>query len=215
MDNSLSHLNRDYKEDYLLFEDMKEDPFEQFDIWFRKSMEVYRVGSNAMFLATSDRKGRCSVRTVLLKSYDKEGLLFYTNYNSSKARDIKENPWVSAQFHWPDMHRDIRVSGNVYKVDKKISESYFYTRPRESQIAVWASHQSQKIESLSRKPLERSFQEIAEKFENEKIPYPDFWGGYLIVPECFEFWQGAKNRLHDRIVYSKNQDLWQVERLAP
>ncbi len=206
-------LNREYQDHGIHEHEMKSNPFEQFHQWFKEMVRVDSLSANAMVLATANAHGQCSVRTVLLKRYDDRGFVFYTNYNSDKAKEIQVNPWVAVNFHWPQLQRDIRIAGEIQKLDQETSRDYFYSRPRKSQIAAWASQQSGLLES--RAALEQLFQETSALHEGQEIPYPEFWGGYLIIPQRFEFWQGRSNRLHDRIVYTHGSDSWMKQRFAP
>lgn len=193
--------------------DLSSDPIEQFKVWFDNSNETNQPEANTMFLATCSKDLIPSVRTVLLKSFDKNGFVFYTNYSSRKGNDLNENPFASLLFFWKDMGRQIRAEGITEKVSKEESDLYFHSRPYESQLAALASAQSSVIEN--RDFLENKFNELKEKYKNNTIPLPDFWGGYRLVPYKIEFWQGRQNRLHDRILYSKKDDIWKIERLSP
>jgi pyridoxamine 5'-phosphate oxidase len=167
-----------------------------------------------MFLSTVDGDGRPSSRTVLLKSFDERGFVFYTNYDSIKAEDIANNPNVSALFFWSEAARQVKIRGTAEKISAQESLKYFLSRPRGSQIGAWVSAQSSVISS--RALLEEKFQELKQKFKDKDIPLPSFWGGYRVVPDQIEFWQGRRNRLHDRFQYTKKDDGgWLIERLAP
>lgn len=167
-----------------------------------------------MSLATSDRGGRVSVRTVLLKAFDERGLVFFSNYKSSKAKQLEENPQAGLLFAWLPLERQVSISGRVEKISVAESLAYFASRPLGSRLGAWVSAQSQVISS--RQLLEAKFAEMKAKFANGEVPLPDFWGGYRVVPETMEFWQGAPSRLHDRFLYSRTgKEPWTIERLAP
>ncbi len=169
---------------------------------------------NAVILSTVDSKMRPSSRTVLLKSFDDRGFVFYTNFESKKAMHVEKNPWVSMLFFWSEAARQVKIRGKAEKLPAKESLAYFLTRPRGSQIGAWVSAQSSVI--TSRSLLESKFQEIKRKFRDKDVPLPSFWGGYRVVPDQIEFWQGRRNRLHDRFQYSRQDDGdWLIERLAP
>ena len=209
----ISKLRRDY-----LFTDLDENkvkinPFDQFNVWMEEAIKADLIDPSAMILATADKNAVPAVRVVLLKRVDKEGLVFYTNYESKKGKDISENPQASLLFFWKELERQIRISGKVKKVSKKESESYFHSRPYESQLAALASKQSSIIPG--RKHLENKFDELKNEFKGKEIPLPAYWGGFKLVPESFEFWQGRENRLHDRISYLKEKNKWKIIRLAP
>ena len=166
-----------------------------------------------MTIATASKRGEPSARTVLLKEFTKDGFFFYTNYESRKARELRENPHAALLFHWPHFERQIRITGIVHKTSRKKSAEYFWSRPRESQLGAWASRQSEGI--ASRDVLDERMRELREKYKGKKIPLPPCWGGYCLVPREFEFWQGGENRLHDRLSYSLKRGRWVRVRLAP
>ena len=170
---------------------------------------------NAMSLATVDASGQPSIRTVLLKFFDRQGMVFYTNYSSRKAADMAVNPKVALLFHWVELERQLRIEGTAERVSTAESASYFLTRPRGSQLGAWCSDQSSVI--TSRQMLLAKFEEISQKFQHGEIPLPSFWGGYRVVPTQFEFWQGRVNRLHDRFAYTPDAENggWKIDRLAP
>lgn len=193
--------------------DLSDDPIEQFDRWFKEAIAAGVNEPNALSLATVSPEGEPSVRVVLLKDYDARGFTFYTNYTSHKGRDIASNPRVSAVFYWKAMERQVRVDGVAEKVAREESEAYFQTRPREAQIGAWASPQSEPIES--RAALAARFDQVRQRYPEGPIPLPPFWGGYRIVPQRIEFWQGRGGRLHDRLVYQRDGDAWRLRRLSP
>ena len=195
-------------------EDLDDDPIVQFEEWFRYACETVPMDPNAVVLSTVDSKMRPSSRTVLLKSFDEQGFVFYTNYESRKAEHIENNPSVSLLFFWSEAARQVKIRGTAEKLPAAESLKYFLSRPRGSQIGAWVSNQSSVI--TSRSLLEAKFQEIKQKFRDKEVPLPSFWGGYRVVPDEIEFWQGRANRLHDRFEYSKMPDgTWKIERLAP
>ncbi len=211
--NEISKLRKNYSLSELRKNKVLKDPFEQFLIWFHDAVKSKIAEPNAMILATADGKGIPSARVVLLKGIEPDGLKFFTNYNSSKAKELNENPNAALLFFWHELERQIRVSGKVEKISGKDSEEYFKNRPYESQIGAWASNQSEVIES--RKLLEVRFDELKTKYKDGEVPLPDFWGGYKLIPFKFEFWQGRQSRLHDRILYTKENENWKIERLSP
>jgi pyridoxamine 5'-phosphate oxidase len=195
-------------------EDLSDDPIVQFEDWFRHACETVPMDPNAVSLATVDSQNRPSSRTVLLKYFDAEGFVFFTNFESKKATQIEANPNVALLFFWSDAARQVKIRGRAKRIPTTETLKYFLSRPRGSQIGAWVSAQSSVISSRSL--LESKFQEMKEKFSNKEIPLPSFWGGYRVVPEEVEFWQGRQNRLHDRFQYTKQEDgSWAIERLAP
>lgn len=211
---NLEDMRRNYASRSLDLDDLNADPFTQFDLWMREAIEMEILEPNAMSLATADGSGRPNLRTVLLKGFDQRGLVFYTNYESAKARDITANPRVALSFTWLPLERQMIIRGTAKKITAPESLKYFLSRPRDSQIGAWASRQSEVISTRS--VLETKFAEMKAKFLRGDVPLPDHWGGYRIVPESFEFWQGRPNRIHDRFRYqSASGDGWKVERLMP
>lgn len=211
---NLEELRRNYASRSLDVGDLDPSPFVQFDRWMREAIETEILEPNAMSLATVDAAGRPTLRTVLLKGFDARGFVFYTNYGSRKAADIAANPRVALLFTWLPLERQVGVTGRAEKIGAAESWKYFLTRPRESQIGAWASRQSQVI--TTRALLEEKFAEMKAKFARGEIPLPGDWGGYRVTPESFEFWQGRPNRLHDRLVYRREDGRdWRIERLMP
>jgi len=195
-------------------EDLANDPIVQFEDWFGYACENVPMDPNAVTVSTVDSEGRPSSRTVLLKYFDEKGFVFFTNYESNKAKQIDANPNVSMLFFWSDAARQVKIRGKAERIPTAETLKYFMARPRGSQIGAWVSAQSSIISSRSL--LENKFQEMKQKFSNKEIPLPSFWGGYRVVPEVVEFWQGRRNRLHDRFQFTKqDDDSWSVERLAP
>jgi len=189
------------------------DPMKQFEQWFTDAEASGTPIPNAMILSTASKESVPSARIVLLKGFDDRGLVFFTNYESRKARELEENPRATLLFHWPESERQIRISGMVSKVSKEESEEYFKSRPHGSRIGAWASKQSSIIGS--RKELEKKMDELRKRYEGKDIPLPPHWGGYRLMPTEFEFWQGGVNRLHDRILYEKKNEGWARNRLSP
>jgi pyridoxamine 5'-phosphate oxidase len=211
---NIIQLRREYSDKALHKEDLNPNPFKQFEVWFNDAIDAQIIESNAMSLATVDEKLRPSIRTVLLKLYDEKGFVFFSNYKSKKAEDIAQNPNVALHFAWLDLQRQLRIEGDIEKVSTAESLTYFLSRPRGSQLGAWASNQSEIVSSRSL--LESKFFELKQKFANGVVPLPDFWGGYRVKPRRFEFWQGGKDRLHDRFAYEKNvKGEWEINRLAP
>jgi pyridoxamine 5'-phosphate oxidase len=210
---NIEDMRRDYTQAGLDVGDLKESPYEQFALWFEQACAAKIHEPNAMSLSTVSSQGMPSLRTVLLKNYDDRGFVFFTNYESRKAKEIAENPKVCLLFPWIGLERQVIISGTAEKIPSSESLKYFWKRPVESQIGAWASPQSRTIES--RKFLEMKFDEMKRKFADGKVPLPSFWGGFRVVPSSFEFWQGRTSRLHDRFQYSRDKDAWKVERLAP
>ena len=194
-------------------EDLKDDPIIQFEDWFRHACETVPMDPNAASISTVDSQNRPSSRTVLLKYFDEKGFVFFTNFESKKAEHIEANPNVALLFFWSDAARQVKIRGTAEKIPTSETLKYFVSRPRGSQIGTWVSAQSSVISSRSL--LESKFQELKNKFKNKEVPLPSFWGGYRIVPNQIEFWQGRRNRLHDRFQYTKQDGSWEIERLAP
>ncbi len=216
MNKKVSDIRKDYLFDKihnLTEQEILADPLKQFEIWFSDALELDAMEANAMFLATSTKEGKPSVRTVLLKGYDENGFIFFTNYSSRKGNEIDENPFASILFFWKELGRQIRIEGALEKVSREQSDEYFHSRPFDSQIAALASDQSKVVEN--RDAVDNRFNDLKEKYKDSKVPLPENWGGYRVLPERMEFWQGRQNRLHDRILFSKDNGCWKITRLAP
>ena len=210
----LTALRAKYTTRGLDIKDLNPNPFLQFELWFKQAMEADLLEPNAFSLATVGNDMMPSIRTVLLKIFDEKGFVFFTNYKSHKAKQIEENPKAAALFAWLELERQVKIEGNIEKISTTESLKYFLSRPKGSQIGAWVSHQSQIISSRSL--LEQKFDEIRRKFVKGEVPFPDFWGGYIIKPVKIEFWQGGQDRLHDRFVYElQNDNAWTISRLAP
>lgn len=190
------------------------DPYKLFEQWMNEAILSEIAEANAMNLATISSEGKPSARIVYLRGFSPAGLIFYTNYGSRKGIELREKRFASVNFYWQPLERQVRVEGKVYKISDKESDDYFASRPRESQISAWASHQSNIISG--RHEIERSVIEITKKFEDKPVTRPPFWGGLCLKPDYFEFWQGRENRLHDRIMYeADNNNNWSIYRLSP
>lgn len=209
----LGSMRREFEADGLSREDLANHPVSQFQTWFEDARAAGLLEPNAMSLATTGADSMPDVRTVLLKYFDDNGFVFYTNYQSRKARELDENPRAALLFPWIGLNRQVRIQGSVTRVSKTESLRYFMSRPRGSQIGAWVSEQSKAIRS--RGLLEQKVAEMKRKFGEGEIPLPDFWGGYRVIPERVEFWQGRPSRLHDRFEYTREGDNWRVERLQP
>ena len=210
----ISHFRREYLSGGLNRADLASDPVDQFATWFEQARKTNIADPTAMVLATVDHRGQPSQRTVLLKYFDQDGFVFFTNYGSRKADEIAVNDRVSLLFVWLELDRQVMINGFAEKISAKDSARYFVSRPRDSQVAAWVSSQSHGLSS--RQALMQKFAEMKKKFGEGKIPLPSFWGGYRVVPTEIEFWQGRENRLHDRFLYRQQDDKsWSIERLAP
>jgi len=189
------------------------DPFVQFGIWYEKRMTDTSVYPDAVSLSTSTSGGHVSSRIVLLKDFSEDGFVFYTNYNSRKGQQLTENPYAAMLFYWPESGRQVRIEGRVKKVSPGESDSYFASRPRESQLGAWASEQSTEIPD--RDFLESRIDDFAGQFHNKQVSRPSHWGGFRLIPLMFEFWQEGEFRLHDRFRYSGKGKAWKISRLSP
>ena len=211
---TLADLRREYASRALTEADALDDPIQQFSLWFGEALKSELLDTNAMTLATASRDGAPSARIVLLKGFDDAGFVFFTNYESAKARDLEGNPQACLLLFWAALERQVRISGRVSKTPSKESETYFQSRPFESQIGAWASAQSRSLDG--RAALEARYAELAAKYAGGPVPLPPFWGGYRVQPDAIEFWQGRKSRLHDRLLYTRQPNgSWTRSRLAP
>ena len=214
MNINIAAIRRDYQMQSLLEKDVDSNPFNQFNAWWDDVLKSELDEVNAMTLATASSTGIPSARIVLLKSVSEQGFVFFTNYNSNKGKELEENPNACLVFFWKELERQIRITGKVKKVSAAESDEYFLSRPEGSRIGAWASPQSQVI--ASREIIEENTAKYEAEFAAGNIIRPPHWGGYIVMPEAFEFWQGRPNRLHDRIQYSlQKEGNWKIERLAP
>ena len=207
----LSNLRKEYLQSGIVRENLKSNPVEQFSLWFSQAIDAEIIEPTAMSLATSDDS--IGIRTVLLKYFDENGFVFFTNYESKKSKQIQKNPQAAVLFPWLALERQVIIIGKVEKISNLESFKYFSSRPKDSQIGAWASEQSSRISSRS--VLIEQFASMKKKFSKGEIPLPEFWGGYRIVPQSIEFWQGRANRLHDRFIYERQENEWTISRLSP
>ena len=211
---SIAELRREYARDELNLESVYQDPFQQFHEWFNEALKAEVPEANAMTLSTVDSNGKPNGRILLLKELDEKGFVFYTNYQSRKGEELNQNPYAAITFFWVELERQVRIRGAVEKVKPETSDNYFQSRPAGSKRGAWASPQSQEIGS--KHVLSEKLQEIEQTYPDNNIPRPSHWGGYRVLPEEVEFWQGRPNRLHDRIWYGKQAgEEWTIKRLAP
>ena len=211
MIGDLSNLRKEYLKSGIVKDDLKSNPIEQFSLWFDQAIEANIIEPSAMSLATAD--DYVGIRTVLLKFFDDKGFVFFTNYESKKSKQLQNNPQAALLFPWLALERQVKIIGSVEKITKLESLKYFSSRPKDSQIGAWSSQQSSKISS--RAILVDQFAVMKKKFANGEIPLPDFWGGYRVVPQSIEFWQGRESRLHDRLIYERKDNGWDISRLSP
>ena len=212
----ISALRNEYTLKSLTRADLKNSPIDQFRLWFDQAVQTEIHEPNATILSTVDSQGHPDSRTVLLKAFDHHGFVFYTNYESKKAQQMENNPWVSLCFPWFELERQVVILGRVEKVSAAQSLKYFVSRPFGSRLGAWVSQQSKVISSRS--ILEAKLKEMERKFANGEVPLPSFWGGYCVKPNSIEFWQGGAKRLHDRFRYlriEQDEDRWQIDRLSP
>ncbi len=214
VNKDLAELRREYSTTSLRRADLAADPLQQFERWFEEALGAEVLDPNAMSVATVSTQGQPSLRTVLLKSFDTSGFVFYTNFGSHKAGEIAANPQLALLLYWHELNRQVKVIGTAERTTAEENIQYFSRRPKDSQLAAWASHQSRAISARS--VLEDKFAELKKQYANDAVPLPPFWGGFRVAPSSLEFWQGRVNRLHDRFVYSRcAAEGWSIERLAP
>lgn len=213
MDKRFFNIRREYSSSDVNHKDFHSDPMRQFNYWFKHAQTEEKYEPNAFALGTATKNGRSSTRYLLLKSYDQKGFIFFTNYESKKSQHLSENPFASMAFYWPIAERQIRIEGCVELLAAHSSDEYFNERPEGSKIGAWASPQSKPIPNRAYlEDLKRNYEEEYKLF---RVPRPKFWGGYKLIPTTIEFWQGKKDRLHDRFEYQLKDGLWIKERLAP
>ena len=210
--DKLRNLRLSYERDQLIESNISKDPFVQFTLWFDFALKAEIFEPNAMTIATAAKNGIPSARVVLLKEYDETGFTFFSNYGSRKGKELSENPFASLLFWWKEFERQIRIEGKVEKISREKSQNYFDVRPLKSRYGALASNQSEVVKD--REFLENKFTELEKKFADNP-PMPENWGGYKLVPSRFEFWQGRRDRLHDRICYEKVENNWNISRLSP
>ncbi len=213
MARSIADLRREYARARLDESTVSADPLTEFARWFEEAVQAQVMEPNAMTLATATPDGNPSARIVLLKGFDERSFVFFTDYRSQKGAELERNPAAALVFYWPELERQVRITGQASVVGRNESEVYFRTRPRASRIGAWVSHQSQIIRS--RKELDQRVPEIDARYPGEDVPLPPYWGGFRLAPQAIEFWQGRTSRLHDRIRYVREDKGWRVERLSP
>lgn len=211
--SNLYQMRKEYAAGSLNEEDMASDPIQEFEEWMDAAVSAGLSEPNAMTVATATLDGKPSVRVVLLKELNYNGFVFFSNYNSRKGRELKANPFAAVLFDWHNLERQVRIEGMVEKLSDEESDEYFDARPESAKIGAWASPQSRIVKN--RDELEKLQEEIEDQFDEMPVHRPGHWGGYLIRPNCMEFWQGRPNRMHDRIVYYKTEEGWTMHRLAP
>lgn len=210
----MSDSKKEYEVPGLMESDVDPNPFKQFRIWFEQAEAAGSKLPNAMTLATATRDGVPSVRMVLLKDFDERGFVFYTNYESRKGIELEQNPVAALNFYWSVLDRQVRITGTTTKTSREESEEYFHTRPLGSQLGAWASRQSKVISS--REVLEERMRQLMSEYEGRQVPLPPYWGGFRLFPVSIEFWQNRASRLHDRLLYTRqDNDNWLIERLSP
>lgn len=210
---SIADLRREYSRPGLDERDFAPDPLSQFRIWFDEAAAAGVVEPNAMTLATADEQGRPSARTVLLKGLDGTGFVFFSNHDSRKGRELRANPYAALVFLWLAMERQVCVTGQIEQVTREETEAYFRSRPLGSRLGAWASKQSEVV--ASREVIEQQLEAVKVRFDDGHVPAPPFWGGYRVIPETVEFWQGRQSRLHDRLRYRREGSAFVLERLSP
>jgi len=209
----IKNLRVNYSGDLIDIKKLKSNPIKQFKIWFKKVKKENIIEPNAMILSTISKNNQLNSRTVLLKNITGKGFVFFTNYESRKANDIIHNNNVSLIFLWLKIEKQVIIKGKAVKITKQDSKEYFDSRPEKSKIAAWASKQSEELHNSN--DLIKRFKNFENKFKNKPIPYPNFWGGYIVHPKSIEFWQGRSSRMHDRILYKKEKNKWNIKRLYP
>ena len=212
MTADLTNLRKEFRQNGLNRSELNKDPFKQFSLWFSQAIKLGIIEPSAMSLATADEK-EIGIRTVLLKHFDDKGFVFFTNYGSKKSKQIEVKPQAALLFPWLELERQVKIVGSVEKITTIESIKYFASRPKDSQLGAWASQQSTTISSRSL--LVSQFESMKNKFSKGEVPLPDFWGGYRVIPQSIEFWQGRESRLHDRFIYQRSGNAWSISRLSP
>jgi len=212
MTADLTNLRKEFRQNGLNKFELNDDPFKQFSLWFSQSIKSGIAEPSAMSLATAD-ENEIGIRTVLLKHFDDKGFVFFTNYGSKKSQQIEVKPQAALLFPWLALERQVKIFGSVKKITTLESIKYFASRPKDSQLGAWASKQSATISSRS--ILISQFESMKNKFSKGEVPLPDFWGGYRVIPDSIEFWQGRESRLHDRFIYQRSDNGWSISRLSP
>ena len=210
---NIQNLRQEYRAAELAEADVDKNPFTQFGKWFKEALDGLLYEPNVMTLSTAGLSGKPSARILLLKGFDENGFVFFTNYDSKKGKELEENPQASMLFFWPELERQVRIDGTVTKVAEEVSTDYFHSRPKGSQIGAAASPQSTVIPN--REILQERVNELTAAYQDKEVPRPAHWGGYLLAPAHIEFWQGRPSRLHDRITYTNVNGVWTINRLAP
>jgi pyridoxamine 5'-phosphate oxidase len=213
MPPSIGDLRRDYTRARLDEGSLAPDPLVEFARWFEEAVKAEARDPNAMTLATSTADGVPSARIILLKGFDERGFVFFTDYRSRKGSELVNNPRAALVFYWPELERQVRITGSTSRTDREESEAYFRSRPKGSRLSAWISHQSQVIQS--RQQLDSQIPELERRYPGDDVPLPPYWGGFRLRPDAIEFWQGRTNRLHDRLRYVRDGNEWRIERLSP
>ncbi len=209
----INTLRHDFSKQTLDEKDVNKNPILQFEKWFKEAVDAKVNEPNAMTLCTATVDGKPSARILLLRNFDENGFVFYTNYASRKGEEMASNPNVALLFFWPELERQVRIEGTLKKQSEQESDEYFNSRPRESKLGAWTSAQSKIISN--RKVLDEELEKYSKKYPTENVPRPPHWGGYILKPIAIEFWQGRPSRLHDRVLYTSENNHWKISRLAP
>ncbi len=209
----INTLRHDFSKQTLDESQVDKSPFLQFEKWFKEAVDAHVNEPNAMTVATASKSGKPAARILLLRNFNENGFVFYTNYDSRKGEEIDANPDCALLFFWPELERQVRIEGKLIKQTAAESDLYFNTRPRTSKLGAWTSPQSKVVKN--RKELDELYEQMSQRFPSEDVPRPPHWGGYVLKPDSIEFWQGRPSRMHDRILYTLDNGNWKIERLAP